>query len=225
MKKRILKDEKSELVMQQEISSFNPQYRKMYKKKLRKMRNIETQKAEVGKAILESNCGSKKSNYANSSIVCNHLAGKGLMVILNPNAPEYKTMAVKNNFIGFKTLVHSPYDFPYVEAVGKAMGTNLRSDIGFLGLHTWIRDNADSYKPEQKKCASKHDIELDVFQDYTRQNCLFECKAKSIFKKCGCLPYHYPEFHHSITGIWKDVNSTTCNYTQLICLSKVEGEF
>ena len=138
-----------------------------------------------------------------------------------PNS--YKTDAVKNNFIGFKYLVHSPYDFPYVDEVGKAMGPNIQSYIGFLGFHSWITDAADAYIPEKKKCASKRDIVLDVFEDYTRTNCMFECKAKSIFKNCGCLPYQYPEFHLANTGIWKDYNSTACNYDQLICLSKVKG--
>ena len=142
-------------------------------------------------------------------------------MILNPNEPEYKTDASKNNYIGFKYLVHSPYDFPFVAAVGKAMGPNIRSYIGFLGLHTWITENADAYEPDQKKCASKYDIDLDVFRDYSRKNCEFECQAKSIFKRCGCLPYHYPEFQVATTGIWKGVNSTACNYTQLLCLSKV----
>ena len=150
-------------------------------------------------------------------------------MILNRNVEEYKTDAVKNNFIGFKTLVHSPYDFPHVEAVGKAMGTNIRSYIGFLGFHSWITEDADAYSPREKKCASKLDKQLDkqldVFQDYTRKNCVFECQAKSMWDICGCLPYHYPEFHLANTGIWKEVNSTACNYTQLVCLSKVPGMF
>ena len=119
--------------------------------------------------------------------------------------------------------MHSPYDFPFVETVGKAMGPNIQSYIGFLGFHSWITDDADAWKPSQKKCASKRDIELDVFNDYTRANCVFECRAKSIFKNCGCLPYHYPEFHLVNTGIWENVTSTACNHSQLICLSRVKG--
>jgi len=212
---------------------LNPQFRNKYIKKLRIKRNMTQHKATIRKTNngqitkLKSNCDGKSTTYQGSSIVCNHLASsvEGLIVILNPNVEEYKTDAVKNNFIGFKTLVHSPYDFPYVEAVGKAMGPNIRSYMGFLGFHSWITEAADAnYDPEQKKCSSKKgDIELDVFQDYTRKNCVFECQAKSIFKKCGCLPYHYPEFHLATTGIWKEVNSTACNYTQLQCLSKAKG--
>ena len=109
--------------------SLNPQLRK---------KNVMQHKAKIGKTKggqitkLRSNCEGKKTTYETSSIVCNHLASSadGLIVILNPNEPEYKTDAVKNNFIGFKTLVHSPYDFPEVEAVGMAIDQNIRSYIG-----------------------------------------------------------------------------------------------
>ena len=219
--------------LENEMLPSNPQYHKKYMKRSRTKRNITKHKATIRKTKsqqitkLKSNCGGKKRTYQNTSIVCNHLASsvEGLKVVLNPNEQEYKTDAMKNNFIGFKYLVHSPYDFPYVEAVGKAMGPNIQSHIGFLGFHSWITDNADAYKPGQKNCASKHDIELDVFQDYTRKNCVFECMAKSLFRKCGCLPYQYPEFHLTNTGIWENVTSTVCNFTQLICLSNIKGTF
>merc|ERR1712218_611986 len=202
----------------------NPQIRKKNMKRSRTERNIKAtiRKTNAGQPTqLKSICeGKEGTTYQNSSIVCNHLASsvEGLIVKLNPNVEEYKTDAVKNNFIGFKYLVHSPYDFPYVETVGKAMGPNIQSYIGFLGFHSWITDAADAYhcNPFQcpKNCASKHDIELDVFHDYTRANCVFECQAKSMFENCRCLPYHYPEFHLTNTGIWKNVTSTACNYTQ-----------
>ena len=70
---------------------------------------------------------------------------------INPNVDEYKTDAVKNTFI-----VYFPYDFPYVEEVGKAIGPNIQLHIGFLGFHSWITDDADAYTPGQKNCASKY---------------------------------------------------------------------
>ena len=211
---------------------FLPEFRNQNMKRSRVRKTI---KAKIGKTNnqltkIKSECeGIEGSTYQDSSIVCNHLASsvKGLRVKLNPNVEEYKTDGVKNNFIGFKYLVHSPYDFPFVEGIGKAMGPNIQSYIAFLGFHSWITDDADAYKCDQfqcpKDCASKHDIELDVYQDYTRANCVFECQANSLFKNCGCLPYQYPEFHLANTGIWENITSQACNYTQLTCLSRVKG--
>ena len=189
-----------------------------------KMNIITTTKSNSGhQSNLTSHCGGKNLTYENSSIVCNHLASSvyGLIVVLNPNKEEYGTDSLTNNFVGFKTLVHSPYDYPEVDAVGMAMDQNIQSFIGIRGYHSGITEDADMWKPNQKKCASRGDIELDVFEDYTRKNCVFECQAKGYFDKCGCLPYYYPDFHLA----WKGVNSSTCNFTGLLCLSKVPGKF
>ena len=212
---------------------LSPQVRKKFMKshimkRSRAKRNSKQQMANLrkvnGHQITQpkSNCDDKKTTYKNSSIVCNHLASsvEGLIVVLNPNEPEYKTDAVKNNFVGFKTLVHSPYDFPEVEAVGMAVNPNIRSYIGIRGYHSWITEDADGWNPDQKKCASKDDIDLNVFEDYTRKNCVFECQAKEFFDQCGCLPYHYPNFHLA----WEGINNTACNFTGLLCLSNVSGK-
>ena len=192
-------------------------------------RNIKQHKAKIiatksnsgHQTNLPSHCGGNNLTYENSPIVCNHLASSvyGLIVVLNPNEAEYGTDALKNNFVGFKTLVHSPYDYPEVDAVGMAMDQNIQSFIGIRGYHSGITEAADRWKPDQKKCASRDDIELDVFEDYTRKNCVFECQAKGFFDKCGCVPYYYPDFHLA----WEGVNSSTCNITGLLCLSRVPG--
>ena len=114
---------------------LNHQFTKKYMKRSRSKRNNTQHKANVRKTNvheltqLKSNCeGKEGTTYQNSSIVCNHLASsvEGLIVILNPNEPEYKTDAVKSNFIGFKILVHSPYDFLYVEAVNNMLTKNVK---------------------------------------------------------------------------------------------------
>ena len=33
---------------------------------------------------------------------------------------------------------------------------------------------------------------MTLFQTYSEENCLLECRAKQLFKKCSCLPYYYP---------------------------------
>ena len=209
--------------------SIDPQFRNLYMKRSRKKNNIKQHKAKIRKTKptngnqinLTSHCYGKDYTYENSGIVCNDLASSvyGLIVVLNPNEEEYTTDALKNNFVGFKTLVHSPYDFPEVDAVGMAMDRNIQSNIGIGGYHSMITEDADRWEPDHKKCASRNDITLDVFKDYTRKNCILECQAKVFQEMCGCLPYHYPDFHRA----WEQVNSTTCNYTGLLCLSKVSG--
>ena len=147
----------------------------------------------------------------------------GLSVLLNTNEAEYGN-ALKNNFVGFKTLVHTPYDFAEVDAIGMAMDKNIQSYIGIRGYHSWTTDAANELNLFQKKCLSRFDdvtkypkIRLNLFSNYTQKGCILECYANLIYDQCGCLPYHYPDFFL----VWK-VN-TTCDYKGLKCLSTVNG--
>ena len=54
----------------------------------------------------------KRTNAANSLL--------GLSVVLYPNEAEYGE-TVMNNYLGFKALVHSPFDFPEVGGKGLAV--------------------------------------------------------------------------------------------------------
>ena len=63
-------------------------------------------------------------------------------------------------------------------------------------------------------------VKLDVFEKYTRKGCILECHANLYYKKCGCLPYHYPNF----TQVWNET-TTACDYNGLKCLSTVKGNF
>ena len=148
----------------------------------------------------------------------------GLTVILNPKEAEY-TDALKNNYIGFKTLVHTPYNFPEVDAVGMAMGKNVKATVGIRGHHSWITDGANALGLYQKKCLSRSDdikkyseVKLEVFAKYTKKGCILECHANIFYNTCGCLPYHYPDF----SAVWN--KTTNCNHTALQCISKLVGK-
>ena len=56
----------------------------------------------------------------------------GLSVVIWPNEKEYWNV-VMNNYIGFKVLVHSPFDFPEVGGKGFAVEANnevMKQDSG-----------------------------------------------------------------------------------------------
>ena len=159
----------------------------------------------------------KKTHYANANF--------GLIVVLNPKVPEYGN-ALKNSFTGFKTLVHTPYDFAEVDAIGMAIDQNIRSYIGIRGYHSWTTDAANAMDLKHKRCLARtddltkyRDIRVDIFANYTKKGCILECHANLYYDMCRCLPYHYPDF----TKAWH-VNSTTCDYNGLRCLSTVEGK-
>ena len=96
---------------------YNSYHRKsihQHRRKSQSHKMFKSSKKSILRASTKPNSQTKlKHSY--------HASSKfGLTVILNPNEAEY-TDALKNNFIGFKTLVHTPYNFPEVDAVGMAM--------------------------------------------------------------------------------------------------------
>ena len=159
----------------------------------------------------------KKSHHASADF--------GLTVVLNPKVPEY-TNALKNSFTGFKTLVHTPYDFAEVDAIGMAIDQNILAYIGIRGYHSWTTEAANVMDLKHKRCLARtddlakyDDIRVDIFANYTKKGCILECYANLYYDMCQCIPYHYPDF----TKAWH-VNSTTCDYNGLKCLSTVEGK-
>ena len=191
--------------------------------------NIIHRGSHLHKRSIYSNSSSRKTSIKSNNqteLRNSHKASSkyGLTVILNPNEDEY-TEALKNNFVGFKTLVHTPYNFPEVDAVGMAMDKNVQVSVGIRGHHAWITDAANALGLYQKKCLSRIDdmkkykeIKLEVFANYTKKGCILECHANIFFEKCGCLPYHYPDF----SVVWK--KNTTCNHKGLQCISKLVGK-
>ena len=188
----------------------------------------QRKRSPTHKKLKSSNINLKKTStkLGQTELEKSHIASSkyGLTVILNPNEPEYSD-ALKNNYIGFKTLVHTPYNFAEVDAVGMAIDKNVQASVGIRGHHAWITDAANALGLYQKKCLSRSDdmekydeVRLEVFANYTKKGCILECHANTFFKRCGCLPYHFPDF----SAVWK--KNTNCNHDGLKCISELVGK-
>ena len=166
-----------------------------HKRRRKSHRNLLASKATMTKTSSTKSSGPtelKKSHHASSNF--------GLTVVLNPKVPEY-TNALKNSFTGFKTLVHTPYDFAEVDAIGMAIDQNIRSYIGIRGYHSWTTEAANVMDLKHKRCLARtddltkyHDVRVDIFANYTKKGCVLECYANLYYDMCKCIPYHYPDF-------------------------------
>ena len=61
-------------------------------------------------------------------------------------------------------------------------------------------------------------ITLEVFANYSRPACITECRAREIYKICGCLPYYFPNF----AAVWKV--ETSCDTDGLKCVASQSSE-
>ena len=90
------------------------------KKNLKVMENQQASGNETVKKKVVQPTKLKKINAATSKL--------GLSVLLHPDADNYEDASL-NNFVGFKVLVHSPFDFARVAAKGFTIDTKVEAFI------------------------------------------------------------------------------------------------
>eukprot|EP00094_Tigriopus_californicus_P002100 TCALIF_02024-PA protein Name:"Similar to Nach Sodium channel protein Nach (Drosophila melanogaster)" AED:0.08 eAED:0.09 QI:38/0.85/0.37/1/0.28/0.5/8/0/589 len=136
----------------------------------------------------------------------------GLTVILKPSSLTPQTGSELNvnihDYDGYKFLVHDPREFPEVTGKGLAL---LTGNVAYMAIkgRKCIQGGSDLQTLEITE-----GVKMEVFQNYTRANCLLECRAHLMQKTCQCLPYYFPDF----TKVWN--KNTECDLEGLECLAK-----
>ena len=88
--------------------------------------------------------------------------------------------------------------------------------------------------PEDRNCLdnpeTKYDnlgVDLYAFKNYTKSNCLLECRAAAMLRTCKSLIYFFPHLPYAfIKQYMPEYNSSKdiiCNSDQLKCLAKNSG--
>ena len=115
------------------------------------------------------------------------------------NFPETLT---DDNFNNFHIVLHSSNDVPLFQGPvdnkislinGEDFNTNYLREyrVPFTVKITETEQFLEKYSITKRKCRFKHELgEMKLFQKYTKQNCIFECKLEMVRKKCNCLPWY-----------------------------------
>ena len=61
----------------------------------------------------------------------------------------------------------------------------------------WCQGKITPLQVKRRNCIfadekNVENAEIAAFKTYSQENCLLECRAKTLLKTCGCLPYYYP---------------------------------
>ena len=67
-------------------------------------------------------------------------------------------------------------------------------------------------------------LQVTIFKTYSEENCLLECRAKSLLERCNCIPYYYPRLDLLFAA--KSGNGSKaqiCDWNGLKCLSNSSG--
>ncbi|KAI4482325.1 hypothetical protein M0804_008876 [Polistes exclamans] len=141
----------------------------------------------------------------------------GLAVTVNPDPNDY--LATFLGSFGVKVLVHYPYDYPDHNANDKLIDLNKQAFLSIAPEETYatldVKDLAIStrncvFSDEGDRILKNKNIEYRrlTSEKYSYVNCMAECRANTIKKKCDCIPYYFPPSEVRV-----------CNLKDVKCLS------
>lgn len=108
---------------------------------------------------------------------------------------------IDESFNNFFIVLHSKDDIPLfqgptdskISLKSKIARSNYLKDyrIPFSVKVLGTENILEKYSVSKRRCRFKHEIgEMKLFEQYTKQNCIFECKLNIVRKICGCLPWY-----------------------------------
>lgn len=84
----------------------------------------------------------------------------------------------------------------------------------------------DCLSSEEPKSAPMK-VELFAFKNYTKSNCLLECRAAAMLRLCECLIYFYPDlpptFIRKFLPEFMEVKDAICEGPKLQCIANNAG--
>jgi amiloride-sensitive sodium channel len=94
-----------------------------------------------------------------------------------------------------QVYLHHPGQFPEA-GTGALMPEAPRKvfKVEVMPSVTESSPNVRALSISQRQCLFPDELRLSVFNTYTQQNCLLECRLKNIANFCGCYPYFFSAF-------------------------------
>ncbi|XP_014612219.1 PREDICTED: sodium channel protein Nach-like [Polistes canadensis] len=148
----------------------------------------------------------------------------GLAVSVNPDPNDY--LATFLGSFGVKVLVHYPYDYPDHNANDKLIDLNKQAFLSIAPEETYatldVKDLAIStrncvFSDEGDRILNNKNIEYRrlTSEKYSYVNCMAECRANTIKKKCDCIPYYFPPSEVRVCNL-KDVKCLSIHRCNLV---------
>ncbi|XP_055542870.1 sodium channel protein Nach-like [Wyeomyia smithii] len=114
----------------------------------------------------------------------------GLRVLMNPEIDDYHTTDVAT--AGVRIMIHHPYDYPNGNIEAKIILPQMVALIPIQPKETYSTNDVLSMDPWDRFCYAHNEAKLSVMRRYSFENCMVECRARRVFERCGCIPYHLP---------------------------------
>ncbi|EDW13421.2 pickpocket protein 11 [Drosophila mojavensis] len=110
----------------------------------------------------------------------------GLSVLLDPMVADYYGTFFSG--FGFRLLIHDAYNFPDENSETKVVTSTRESFVRINPASTYATKDIRQMDLRWRNCLFGSERKLDGLKRYSFINCMFECRMKMTFKRCGCLP-------------------------------------
>ena len=126
----------------------------------------------------------------------NAKAGKknGLTVMLDTHYNKVTFGSVFDDSQGLQVYIGEQGEFPMMTVGGKMLAPGQEHFLEILGYivdaDAQLRSKLSS---EERRCFFSDESQLQYFNKYTFNTCIFECGIKHVEKTVGCVPWFFPQ--------------------------------
>ena len=137
------------------------------------------------------------------------------------------TDKMKNNG-GFRIFVHRPF----IPATNPDSAVYIHNNAEAFVNVDYKRDDDIEREAQTFPCWHTVDqrnlwfdleVEIVYAKTYSREACVHEWQAKTLFRICKCLPYYYTKVFDWMWGRW--LETLRCNHHGLKCFALVNSKF
>ena len=124
---------------------------------------------------------------------------KGLTLLVDAHSDRIASGSISDNFHGFPILVDDSDKFPYVGRGGKVARPGFQNNIEVKAIRLEALNEIKRHDPVHRKCYFNDEHGLELHQNYSQSNCIFECEMEfaakclttcsNIDDVCNCQNY------------------------------------
>ncbi|XP_050450031.1 sodium channel protein Nach-like [Cataglyphis hispanica] len=146
----------------------------------------------------------------------------GMTIIINSDPNDYHAALI--GAYGIKVMIHHSFNYPNYNAEIQLVRLNSEHFISINPAVMYSKPEVKNLAISTRKCIFTEEADKILYANvkernltfarYSYHNCLAECRASIARKKCGCIPYYFPQ------------NSTrVCNLRDIQCLQRHKSFF
>ena len=112
-----------------------------------------------------------------------------------------------------KLAVGSPFDLPSLRYESFQLMPGYEYHFRVSALSVVADKGLERLTESERGCRFAHEnAQMVTYENYTQKKCIFECQLKHAFRKCGCIPWNYPDISSGKGDI--------CHWNSLACHEK-----